>query len=345
MTSGNRNTYTTQAILYRLHCTFIALINIDNHYQDYHPIGSYSCSFCSDDGKVDKKSLELWTVDDVSNWLDELGLADYQQNFVDNKINGKMLFEIAISDLETLIGITNPLHQRMFMHSLEQLRRPITLTDYNSAHLGYPLFIICAMGESPRAVLTFLFWYDPNGFKYYAHVVTGNSGPLEDYQIPTWFYPCFFFLAEWMNMKFIANFFFMHYWLCIFLIVQCAHDVWSWVIVVKQLVQDLVKGPNTVNRLTELCMRIQNSVLAYAILAWKRMGFYFTLSIVWYFLPSFITRTLLLARIFIPGILCLFSATAIVTGICANPIQMNNWHLFWVILPFDFTKVFVVVFQ
>ena len=235
-----------------------------------------------------------------------------------------MLFEIAISDLETLIGITNPLHQRMFMHSLGQLRRPITLWDYNSEHDGYPLFLICAMAESSRTVLPFLSWYHPNGFKYYAQVVTGNSGPLEDYQIPNWFYPCFFFLAEWMNMKFIANFFFMHYWLCIFLIVQCAHDVWSWVIVVKQLVQDLVKGPNTVNRLTELCMRIQNSVLAYAILAWKRMGFYFTLSIVWYFLPSFITRTLLLARIFIPGILALFSATAIVIGIFANPIQVNN---------------------
>ena len=300
------------------------MINLDNHVQDYIPIVNYRCSFCSDGGKVDKKSLELWTVDDVSSWLDELGLADYQQNFMDNKINGKMLFEIANSDLEMLVGIFNPLHQRMFMHSLEQLRRPITLWDYNSEHDGYPLFIICAMAESPRLALTLLSVYDPNGFKYYAQAVTENNGPLEDYQIPYWFYPCSFFFTELINMKFIAHFFFMHYWLCIFMLAQCAYDAWVWVKVVKQFVQDLVKRPITENWFTELCMRLQNRVLAYTILAWKRMGFYFTLSIVWYFLPSFITRTLLLARIFIPGILGLFWATAMVTGIFANPIQMNN---------------------
>ena len=180
------------------------------------------------------------------------------------------------------------------------------------------------MAESPRLALTFLSVYDPNGFKYYAQVVTENNGPLEDYQIPYLFYPCSFFFAELINMKFIAHFFFMHYWLCIFMLAQCAYDAWVWVKVVKQLVQDLVKGPATVNWFTEQCMRLQNRVLAYTILAWKRMGFYFTLSIVWYFLPSFITRTLLLARIFIPGILGLFWATAMVTGIFANPIQMNN---------------------
>ena len=91
------------------------MINLDNHYQDYIPIVNYRCLFCSDGGEVDKKYLELWTVDDVSSWLDDLGLADYQQNFMDNKINGKMLFEIEKSDLETLVGIFNPLHQRMFI--------------------------------------------------------------------------------------------------------------------------------------------------------------------------------------------------------------------------------------
>ena len=84
-------------------------------------------------------------MDDVSSWLDDLGLADYQQNFMDNKINGKMLFEIEKSDLETLVGIFNPLEHSL-MKGIGNARWHLQSPSSKNVH--------ALIGATPQAYYT-----------------------------------------------------------------------------------------------------------------------------------------------------------------------------------------------
>ena len=149
------------------------------------------------------------------------------------------------------------------------------------------------MGESQRATLIFLSIYDSDGYKYYSQVVTGNSGPLEDYQTPIWFYPCSFFFAELMNIKFISHFFYMHYWIGISLVLQCIIDAIFWIKFGIWLITVLKSGILT--RGDEGA--IQNGLLAYFSGFVKRVQVYFSLYCVWWLLPSFLTGVLLMGRI------------------------------------------------
>ncbi|XP_059179125.1 WD repeat, SAM and U-box domain-containing protein 1-like [Physella acuta] len=47
-------------------------------------------------------SMELWSVDDVCQWLGSLGLSEYEDKFRTNAIDGKELLAVSAADLETL---------------------------------------------------------------------------------------------------------------------------------------------------------------------------------------------------------------------------------------------------
>ncbi|KAK3740469.1 hypothetical protein RRG08_000456 [Elysia crispata] len=52
--------------------------------------------------KFSHAAMEMWTVDDVCQWLSALGLPEHEEKFRDNAIDGKELLALTTADLEAL---------------------------------------------------------------------------------------------------------------------------------------------------------------------------------------------------------------------------------------------------
>ena len=69
---------------------------------------------------LDQKPLAEWTVDDVCNWLRNLGLGTYAQVFAENEIEGGHLPDLGKEDLLEL-GVTRVGHRLTIEKSLKKL--------------------------------------------------------------------------------------------------------------------------------------------------------------------------------------------------------------------------------
>ena len=67
--------------------------------------------------------LSLWTVGDVSNWLDTLALGQYRDAFADAAIDGGFLSELTDDDLRNTLGIEHALHRKKILSSILKLRQ------------------------------------------------------------------------------------------------------------------------------------------------------------------------------------------------------------------------------
>ena len=54
---------------------------------------------------VTGKPSRQWTVEEVVQWLDTLGLGQYQDNFRQNAIDGTELLTLTATDLEKAVGV------------------------------------------------------------------------------------------------------------------------------------------------------------------------------------------------------------------------------------------------
>ena len=67
------------------------------------------------------KNVEDWTVDDVSLWLDSILLSQHIDKFATNAINGPILLDISLNDLDYM-GITVLGHRKVLLKGIEDLR-------------------------------------------------------------------------------------------------------------------------------------------------------------------------------------------------------------------------------
>ncbi|KAK7092291.1 WD repeat, SAM and U-box domain-containing protein 1-like [Littorina saxatilis] len=63
------------------------------------------------------KPSKQWTVDNVVQWLATLGLAEYQDSFRRNAIDGAELFALTTADLETTLGVSALGHRNKMLRS------------------------------------------------------------------------------------------------------------------------------------------------------------------------------------------------------------------------------------
>ena len=66
--------------------------------------------------------LNLWTVGDVSHWLDALALGQYKDAFADAAIDGAFLGELTDDDLRNTLGIEHALHRKKLLSAVTRLR-------------------------------------------------------------------------------------------------------------------------------------------------------------------------------------------------------------------------------
>lgn len=75
------------------------------------------------------QQVPLWSVEDVSQWVKQIGFTEYIKNFYDSRVDGDLLLQLTEENLREDIGISNGIRRRRFKRELENLKK---MADYSS---------------------------------------------------------------------------------------------------------------------------------------------------------------------------------------------------------------------
>lgn len=75
------------------------------------------------------QQVPLWSVEDVREWVKQIGFAEYERNFFESRVDGDLLLQLTEENLREDIGITNGIRRRRFRRELENLKK---MADYSS---------------------------------------------------------------------------------------------------------------------------------------------------------------------------------------------------------------------
>lgn len=75
------------------------------------------------------QQVPLWSVEDVREWVKQIGFAEYERNFYESRVDGDLLLQLTDENLHEDIGITNGIRRRRFKRELENLKK---MADYSS---------------------------------------------------------------------------------------------------------------------------------------------------------------------------------------------------------------------
>lgn len=78
----------------------------------------------SDSQSKDSTLVENWSVRQVCDWIcgPDMGLHEYESNFMGNRIDGKTLLLLEESDLQLLVGIHHAVHRKKILQSIDRLK-------------------------------------------------------------------------------------------------------------------------------------------------------------------------------------------------------------------------------
>jgi hypothetical protein len=74
------------------------------------------------------KDVRLWSVNDVSRWLETLTLPQYKKAFVEASVDGAFLMELRDQDLMQVLGIEHLLHVRKVLLARDKLK-PLSIEE------------------------------------------------------------------------------------------------------------------------------------------------------------------------------------------------------------------------
>ncbi|XP_026112097.1 bifunctional apoptosis regulator-like isoform X3 [Carassius auratus] len=112
------------------------------------------------------KPLSRWSADDVTLWVEHLGIwtNQYKETFRREQINGRLLSSLSDEDLSAApFKIKNPSHRQIILeelHRLRQRRVSLNLWQYKDLYLGKSLFLLISLRNFPRLTLLYLFLFD-----------------------------------------------------------------------------------------------------------------------------------------------------------------------------------------
>ncbi|XP_014215177.1 sterile alpha and TIR motif-containing protein 1 [Copidosoma floridanum] len=90
------------------------------------------------------QQVPLWSTEDVREWVKQIGFEEYAKNFVDSKVDGDLLLQLAEDNLREDIGITNGIRRRRFTRELQNLKK---MADYSSKDTGNLNNILLMIGQ------------------------------------------------------------------------------------------------------------------------------------------------------------------------------------------------------
>lgn len=65
--------------------------------------------------------VDSWSINDVSKWLKEIGLEQYQSSFKEGAVDGSFLYELTDDDLRSTLGVEHKLHRKKILSAIKSL--------------------------------------------------------------------------------------------------------------------------------------------------------------------------------------------------------------------------------
>jgi len=65
--------------------------------------------------------VDSWSINDVSKWLKEIGLEQYQSSFKEGAVDGSFLYELTDDDLRNTLGVEHKLHRKKILSAIKSL--------------------------------------------------------------------------------------------------------------------------------------------------------------------------------------------------------------------------------
>ncbi|KAG5675929.1 hypothetical protein PVAND_005786 [Polypedilum vanderplanki] len=75
------------------------------------------------------QQVPLWSIEDVGEWVKQIGFGEYEHNFYDAKVDGDLLLQLNEENLRDDLGIKNGIRRKRFERELQNLKK---LADYSS---------------------------------------------------------------------------------------------------------------------------------------------------------------------------------------------------------------------
>ncbi|XP_055324987.1 NAD(+) hydrolase sarm1 isoform X2 [Sitodiplosis mosellana] len=90
------------------------------------------------------QQVPLWSVEDVREWVKQIGFAEYEKNFSDSRVDGDLLLQLTEENLRDDIGIENGIRRRRFKRELENLKK---MADYSSKDVANICNFLQSIGQ------------------------------------------------------------------------------------------------------------------------------------------------------------------------------------------------------
>ncbi|XP_073943845.1 sterile alpha and armadillo motif isoform X4 [Choristoneura fumiferana] len=79
------------------------------------------------------QQVPLWSIEDVREWVKQIGFTEYANNFYDSRVDGDLLLQLTEENLKEDIGLQNGIKRKRFTRELQQLKK---MADYSSRDTG-----------------------------------------------------------------------------------------------------------------------------------------------------------------------------------------------------------------
>ena len=171
------------------------------------------------------KPLETWSIEEVGDWLDHLGLNSYQSVFAEKNMTGQSLLELKSSDLALMFYMHNPTHQTILIEAINSVKEldihlPADFWEYKDRYLDYSMFLLFNIGRNPWLGIYYIYKYDTEAYGFYKQtVLTCNTSNVDETR-SWWFYAGILIAPQFVNAKFALCFTDLQYLLGWFLFVH-----------------------------------------------------------------------------------------------------------------------------
>lgn len=75
------------------------------------------------------QQVPLWSIEDVREWVKQIGFGEYEHSFFDAKVDGDLLLQLTEEHLRQDLGIVNGIRRKRFERELQNLKK---MADYSS---------------------------------------------------------------------------------------------------------------------------------------------------------------------------------------------------------------------
>lgn len=75
------------------------------------------------------QQVPLWSVEDVREWVKQIGFGEYEHSFYDSKVDGDLLLQLNETNLKEDLGVVNGIRRKRFERELQNLKK---MADYSS---------------------------------------------------------------------------------------------------------------------------------------------------------------------------------------------------------------------